>query len=202
MDLEMAKPRRRSFQKQGLEFQLGARVERAVVEGEHCVVKCEGEEPIQCDRVLLAIGRVPNTDRLGLDTVGIEATNVARSLSPIRSRPTPKGSTLSAIAYAARNWPIRRHTKPSPAWKDRERKRTRQLRHDSRRGLHAPRNGHGGQNRGTAEEAATSTARACSHSRPAVELVRWVHGRTGQGSGGRTDGPYFGRPYLGPGPAT
>jgi dihydrolipoamide dehydrogenase len=52
-------------------FQLGTRVQRAVVEDGRCVVECEGAEPIQCDRVLLAIGRVANTDDLGLESVGI-----------------------------------------------------------------------------------------------------------------------------------
>jgi dihydrolipoamide dehydrogenase len=41
-------------------------------EGAACLVEAEGLEPIRCDRVLLAVGRVPNTDDLGLDTVGIE----------------------------------------------------------------------------------------------------------------------------------
>src|SRR5690606_32845050 len=35
-------------------------------------VKCRDAEPIECDRVLLAAGRVPCSDDLGLDAVGIE----------------------------------------------------------------------------------------------------------------------------------
>jgi dihydrolipoamide dehydrogenase len=36
------------------------------------MVEYDGGEPITCDRVLLAVGRVPNTERLGLESVGIE----------------------------------------------------------------------------------------------------------------------------------
>src|SRR5262249_15594899 len=32
----------------------------------------EGQEPILCDRVLLAVGRVPNTEKLGLENTEIE----------------------------------------------------------------------------------------------------------------------------------
>jgi dihydrolipoamide dehydrogenase len=37
-----------------------------------CVVERDGAEPIRCDRVLVAVGRVPNTDGLGLDAAGIQ----------------------------------------------------------------------------------------------------------------------------------
>lgn len=73
MDLELAKAAQKVFKKQGLEFRLGTRVQRATVSGDQCTVECEGAEPIQCDRVLLAIGRVPNTEGIGLETVGVEA---------------------------------------------------------------------------------------------------------------------------------
>jgi len=43
-----------------------------VIDGKQCVVRCEGVDPITCDKVLLSVGRVPNTDDVGLDTVGIE----------------------------------------------------------------------------------------------------------------------------------
>jgi dihydrolipoamide dehydrogenase len=71
-DLELAKTARKIFEKQGLEFRLGARVQSAVVEGNQCVVRCQGSQPIECDRVLLAIGRMPNTEDIGLETVGIQ----------------------------------------------------------------------------------------------------------------------------------
>lgn len=72
MDQELAKEALRLFQKQGLEFQLASKVTAARRKGEGAVVEIEGREPIHCDRVLLAVGRIANTDGLGLDSVGIE----------------------------------------------------------------------------------------------------------------------------------
>ncbi len=71
MDLEIAKEAQRSLAKQGLNFRLGARVKAARVEKNACTVEVEGTEPIRCERVLLAVGRKPNTQGLGLDSVGI-----------------------------------------------------------------------------------------------------------------------------------
>ncbi len=59
------------LQRQGLTFHLGARVTGAREDGEGCVVEVEGLDPIRCDRVLVAVGRVPVTDGLGLETVGV-----------------------------------------------------------------------------------------------------------------------------------
>ena len=59
------------FRKQGLDIRLGVKVKRARAVGSRCVVECEGQEPIECDRVLAATGRRPATDDLGFDTVGI-----------------------------------------------------------------------------------------------------------------------------------
>ena len=72
MDAEIASEARKLLEKQGLEFRLGSRVTQVRTEKGGCVVECEGTEPITCDRVLVAIGRVPNTDHLGLESVGIE----------------------------------------------------------------------------------------------------------------------------------
>ena len=71
MDNELAKEAQKLFTKQGIEFSLGQRGTGARVAGKECVVECEGAEPIHCDRVLLAVGRVPNTEGLGLENVGI-----------------------------------------------------------------------------------------------------------------------------------
>ncbi len=72
MDTELATEARRIFERQGMTFLLGRRVTGARVEKKEVVVESEGAEPIRCDRLLVAVGRVPNTDDLGLDTVGIK----------------------------------------------------------------------------------------------------------------------------------
>lgn len=72
MDLEIAKEAQKLFKRQGMEFRLSCKVTGARVEKNECVVEYEGGEPIRCDRVLAAVGRVPNVEDLGLETVGIE----------------------------------------------------------------------------------------------------------------------------------
>jgi len=72
MDSEIANDARRLFKKQGMVFSLGARVTGARVEGDQVKVTVDGSDPITCDRVLLSVGRIPDTEGLGLDSVGIE----------------------------------------------------------------------------------------------------------------------------------
>ena len=71
MDGELAALAQKAFKKQGLEFVLGARVTGARREGDGCRVEVAGKDPIACDRVLVAVGRRPATQDLGLDTVGV-----------------------------------------------------------------------------------------------------------------------------------
>lgn len=72
LDLEMAKLAQKTLSKQGLKFQLGAQVQGAQVVGEQVHVSVAGTvEPLVCDRVLMAVGRRPFTDGLGLDEVGV-----------------------------------------------------------------------------------------------------------------------------------
>ena len=75
MDNEIANEAQRTLQKQGLEFKLGMRVTGARVQNGRCVVECEGQPAIDCDRVLLAVGRLPNTDGLGLETLNVARSN-------------------------------------------------------------------------------------------------------------------------------
>ena len=78
MDTEIASEALRLFKRQGMEFKLGARVTGARPDGKGAVVECEGQEPIHADRVLLAVGRVPYTDGLGLESVGIKPDDRGR----------------------------------------------------------------------------------------------------------------------------
>jgi len=72
IDGEIGQLAHRTFEKQGLEIRTGSWVESAKVVGEACQVTCKGAAPIDCDRVLLSTGRVPCSDNIGLETVGIE----------------------------------------------------------------------------------------------------------------------------------
>ncbi len=71
LDSDIAADAKKLLEKQGLVFRLGCKVTSARTEGQQCVVESEAGDPVKCDRVLLAIGRQPNTDNLGLETVGI-----------------------------------------------------------------------------------------------------------------------------------
>ncbi len=73
IDNEIAAEALKIFKKQGMEFKLGAAVSAARVEKKKCIVEIKDEAtPLQADRVLLAVGRKPNTEGLGLETIGLE----------------------------------------------------------------------------------------------------------------------------------
>ncbi len=72
MDSDIAAEALKIFKKQGLNFQLGCKVTGATTDGKSCTVEIDGADPITCDRVLVSVGRKPNTTDLGLETVGIE----------------------------------------------------------------------------------------------------------------------------------
>jgi dihydrolipoamide dehydrogenase len=75
MEPDLGKTARKLFEKQGLEFHFGVRVTGAVSTGSAATVTYEdkGEQKrIDCDRVLVAVGRKPMTDGLGLEAIGLE----------------------------------------------------------------------------------------------------------------------------------
>jgi dihydrolipoamide dehydrogenase len=83
LDNELAKHLQRILQKQGLTFKLGAKVVKVDSSGPSVMLTIEpvdgGEaETIECDVVLVAVGRVPNTKSLGLSDVGVETHSRGR----------------------------------------------------------------------------------------------------------------------------
>lgn len=72
MDRELSDEAVKVFKQQGMDFKFGVKVTGARVEGEGCIVQREGGEDIKCDRVLVSVGRRPNTEGLGLENIGIE----------------------------------------------------------------------------------------------------------------------------------
>lgn len=81
-DEEVSKQLARSFKKSGIEIMLESTVESVDTSGKNCKVKVKskkGEEIIECDVVLSAIGITPNIENIGLEEVGI-ATDKGRIL--------------------------------------------------------------------------------------------------------------------------
>ncbi len=72
MDAEIAQEALKTFRKQGLEFKLGAKVLSAKAQGDKAIVEIEGQESLTADRVLVAVGRKPNTDGLNVGAIGLE----------------------------------------------------------------------------------------------------------------------------------
>lgn len=77
MDLDGAKALKRSLEKQGLAFCMATKAVAARVDGSKVHVELEpaagGERSVEvCDRFLVAVGRVPYTQGLGLESVGVE----------------------------------------------------------------------------------------------------------------------------------
>lgn len=78
MDGEIAGTAQKILAKQGIEFRLGARVTGARFDGKQCTVEVAEADPVQCERVLVAVGRKPNTERLGLDAAGVKLDDRGR----------------------------------------------------------------------------------------------------------------------------
>ena len=72
IDAELANLALRTFKRQGFQIHTETFVQSARVEGNQCVVDVKNGDPISCDRVLLATGRRPNTDEIGLESIGLE----------------------------------------------------------------------------------------------------------------------------------
>lgn len=77
MDAEVQKTFQRTLKRQGLKFVMGAAVQSCEVKGGKATVKYllrkkDTEAEVEADTVLLATGRRPFTDGLGLDKLGVE----------------------------------------------------------------------------------------------------------------------------------
>src|SRR5690606_36227626 len=86
MENEVAKQFQRILGKQGFQFKLGSKVTKVERKGSGAQITVEAAaggnaETVQADVVLVAIGRVPYTEGLGLDQVGVQMDNRGRILT-------------------------------------------------------------------------------------------------------------------------
>lgn len=77
MDGDISKDMQKILTKQGLAFKLGSKVTQAVADKKGVTVSIEpaaggSAEQMKVDVVLVAVGRKPHTDKLGLDAVGVK----------------------------------------------------------------------------------------------------------------------------------
>ncbi len=72
MDAELARHAHKMLARQGLNFELKSRVIGVKANKQSVTIEREGAEPVKADRVLVAVGRAPFTEGLGVDEIGIE----------------------------------------------------------------------------------------------------------------------------------
>ena len=72
VDEQVAAEAKKIFEKQGLNFRLGTKVTCVSAAGTTCTITIDGAESLTCDRVLIAVGRRPCTDNLGLQEAGVQ----------------------------------------------------------------------------------------------------------------------------------
>ena len=82
MDREISKEFLKILQKQGIKFYLESKVESVIKNSKGIIVKSLNKEnkkiDIECDAVLVAVGRKPNTGKLNLSNIGIELDDKKR----------------------------------------------------------------------------------------------------------------------------
>ncbi len=100
MDAEIAAETQKILAAQGLAFRLGQRVKAARAAGGQCVVEAEGDKPLECSHVLVAVGRKPFTAGLGLEAAGIEPDE--RGRIPIDERFRSRAANVFAIGDVVR----------------------------------------------------------------------------------------------------
>ncbi len=72
MDSGLAKDAFKLLKKQGLQFELKSRVMGVASHDKGIIIERNGGDPIEADRVLVAVGRAPNTTELGLSEIGVK----------------------------------------------------------------------------------------------------------------------------------
>ena len=96
MDVDLGRQFQRLLEKQGMTFRLGSKVTGATRRGERLSVTVEpakggDAETLEADVVLVAIGRVPYTEGLGLDEAGVELDERGRVKTDGRFRTSVDG---------------------------------------------------------------------------------------------------------------
>jgi dihydrolipoamide dehydrogenase len=77
-DIDVSKQLRRTFKKSGINIMTGSSVEKVDASGDNCKVSVKtkkGEEVLNCDIVLSAVGIEANIEGIGLENLGVKTEN-------------------------------------------------------------------------------------------------------------------------------
>ena len=80
-DKDIADQSQKIFKKQGLNFHLNTKVSECTLGKNHVTLKLESNgktSQLEADKVLVAIGRVPNTENLNLEAIGLKTDDKGR----------------------------------------------------------------------------------------------------------------------------
>ena len=88
-DPEIADALQSQMAAEGITIHTSTSAERVGREGDHRVVLCDRNRQLDADQILVAVGRRPNVDRLGLDAAGVEVTPKGITVDP-RQRTSQK----------------------------------------------------------------------------------------------------------------
>ena len=146
-DQEMGDLLKKSLAKQGLEFHLETKVTGASIEGDRATVHAEKKDgtklDFECERVLVAVGRRPFTQGLGLAEVGVSVDPKTGKV-PVDAHFRTNVATISAIGDLI-DGPMLAHKAEDEGIACAEilagKAGPRQLRHDPGRDLHLARAG-------------------------------------------------------------
>ncbi len=113
-------PSRRSFSRRGVRLSRGPEAIGMDVEGEQVTVRCDDGRVATGSHALLAIGSIPNSERLGLERSRRRCRSAGTCRSTTTASPTSPTSTPPATCRASsrcRRWPPCRGARsPSTSW--------------------------------------------------------------------------------------
>src|SRR5215211_6710653 len=117
-DHEIARACAREVAKQNVRIETGAKVESADVSDPGVTLLFNGEKE-EFDYLVIAAGRAPDVEGLGLEEAGVERDHVASSRWTAGCAPRTRACGRSATWSPGLRWPTRHRTRGSSPWRTR-----------------------------------------------------------------------------------
>ena len=110
-DADAAKELAKAFGKRGIKLQLGKQCTKVEQKGNSLTVHFGDGESVDCDLMLVSVGRAPLVEGVGLEAAGVEFDKRKGITTDAHRRTTAVTSMRSATAPATGSWRTRRSAK-------------------------------------------------------------------------------------------